>query len=62
MNNFFVDDADNSSSKSILATTCSDEYIRNAHLINFSKIADTEEDPSFWNRKFKKNDWNHLYD
>lgn len=61
MNDFMVNDVDNNSS-SILATTCSDEYIRNAHLIYFGKVADTEDDPSFWNHKFKKNDWNHLYD
>ena len=45
----------------VLTTTSSDEYIHNVNLMNFPKY-DSEDDPSYWNKKFKNNDWDHLYD
>ena len=62
MNEFSVIDVDDNSVVLTLVTTCSDMYILNSHMINFNKIQLTEDDPEYWNKKFRKNDWDHLYD
>ena len=45
----------------VLSTTSSDEHIYNIKSMSFPQY-ESEEDPEYWNKKFKKSDWDHLYD
>ena len=59
MNDFLIDGVD-TGAQSVLSTTSSDVFILNSRLINFDKL-ETEDDPSYWNKRYKKHDWDHLY-